>query len=261
MRHDQATPTARPRCRRESPEPPISWGVCEVPGLGPPARPATGSSTEMRDARAGRHRVRAGRLPAGRPGARGRAARRLRPERGRRLPPGAAARPRPRPAARGRRVHRRLPRGGAGVVVLAAVTGVDGLRRPPGARRGRLEDAARQPRPDRRPRREPRRRRQPAPARRHDGRDRPRRSSGCSPARRSGCASTPATCSSAAPTRSRSPRPQPTGRRTCTSRTSTRGWPRQVHRRRARLRRRRQRGHLPAARPGRRRHRGDGRAP
>ena len=62
---------------------------------------------------------------------------RLRPERGRRLPPGAAARPRPRPAARGRRVHRRLPGRRRRRRRARGLHRRRGVRRPPGPRRRR----------------------------------------------------------------------------------------------------------------------------
>ena len=49
---------------------PISWGVCEVPGLGLPAATRRGCSPQMRERRAGGDRVRPRRLPARRPAGR-----------------------------------------------------------------------------------------------------------------------------------------------------------------------------------------------
>ena len=114
-----------------------------------------------------------------------------------------------------------------------------GLRRPPGARRRPVGDAAAQPRPDLGRRGRPRPARDAPPPRRHHGRERARRPTGCSPAAASRSASTPATCSSAAATRSGSPSSTPSGSATCTSRTSASTSPRGVQAGRAHLHRRR----------------------
>ena len=162
-------------------------------------------------ARAHRDRVRPGRVPAGR--ARGSQAARWRPTACRRS--AASSRsllhdPAHDPLPEVDALHRRLPRGRRRRGRARRRHRRRRLRRPPGARRRRLEDAARQPRPHRRPRRRAAASSPwPAPAHRHHGRDRRGGPSGCSPARTSASASTPATCSSAAPTRSRSPRDQP----------------------------------------------------
>ena len=131
------------------------------------------------------------------------------------------------------------------------------VRRPPGARRRRLDHPAGQPRPDRRPRRVPGASSPPSTPTSAPWSSRGRRPSGSSPARGSVSASTPDTCWSAAATRSPSPPPTPSASCTSTSRTSTPRW---------------QPGCGPARRPsalrcatgcsarsaGRRRHRGDG---
>ena len=165
---------------------PISWGVCEVPGWGHQLAPERVLTRDARG-RPARHRVRPGRLPARRPAASKAATL-------------ADTRPARRSAGSCRCVlhdagHDPLPEvdraldgfvaAGAGVLVLAAATGADGLRRPPGARRRRLEArcwATSTGSPS--ARREPRGAGLPAPARRHDGRDRRGRATACSTARR-----------------------------------------------------------------------------
>ena len=150
--------------------------------------------------------------------------------------PVRAARPRPRPAARGRRVHRRAAwRAGAGVVVLAAATGVDGYDDRPDlddarlatllANLDRISDA---------------RRRAAAsspPCTRTSARwSRPaRRSSGCSPARTVGlCVDTGHLLVGGADPVALTARPRRPRRATCTSRTSTPTLADAGHRRRAR---------------------------
>ena len=136
--------------RRASPGRPISWGVCEVPGWGYQLDRRHRAGRDAR-ARAGGHRVRPGRLPAGRPAREGG---RARPRTGC-APSAASCRSCcttrwPRPAARGRRGHRR-PASRPAPRRRRAGRGDRrrGVRRPPGARRRRLGDAARQPRPAR----------------------------------------------------------------------------------------------------------------
>ena len=144
---------------------------------------------------------------------------------------------------------------GAGVVVLAAFTGVDGYDDRPELDELGWKTLLGQPRPARRPRREPWRDRVAAPAHGHDGRascrgrprarriqgrplrrHRPHRRRGRRPGRRS--------------------RPRtPTGSRTSTSRTSTQLLAERVIARRAAVPVRRQGRHLPPARARRRRHR------
>ena len=99
------------------------------------------------------------------------------------------------------------------------------VRRPPRARRRRLGDPARQPRPDRRPRPHPRRRRGAAPPRRHHGRDGggDRAGPGRLPGR-------PLRRHRPPPGRRRRPGrdhrgPPASASCTCTSRTSTQRWP------------------------------------
>ena len=128
----------------------------------------------MRELGPGRHRVRPGRLPRRRARGPGRAAGRLRPA----APSAASCR-----CCCTTPATTRCPEVdafidgclacGAGVVVLAAFTGVDGYDDRPVLDDDGLGDAARQPRPDRRPRDASRGvAGQPAPARRHHGRDR-----------------------------------------------------------------------------------------
>ena len=126
-------------------------GSLRGPQLGLPAHPGAGARRDARR-RPLRHRARPGRVPAGRPRPDGRGARRPPPDRGRRLHPGGDAPARPRPAPRDRphpRAATTPPH--AEVLVLSAVSGLDGYDSRPDPRRRRLGPAAAQPGPDLRP--------------------------------------------------------------------------------------------------------------
>ena len=153
MHHDRPADSPS-RCRRDRRRPDLVGGL-RGPRLGPPARARHGCSTEMRELGLAATEFGPVGFLAGRPAARGPSS-----------SPATACR---RSAASCRcccttRDHDPLPEvdafidgclaSGAGVVVLAAVTGVDGYDDRPVLDETRLADAARQPRPDQRPRRE-----------------------------------------------------------------------------------------------------------
>ena len=149
---------------------------------------------------------------------------------------------------------------GAGVVVLAAFTGVDGLRRPPGARRAEWKTllanldriAARAA--------GARRRRLPAPAHRHHGRAGEEVDRVLAGSRVGLCVDTGHLAVGGADPVALTAAVRRPGHATCTSRTSTRAQADQVIAGDLAFGDAVKERHLPAARPGRRRHRRAGHA-
>ena len=245
--------------RTGSPVPRSPGASARCPGWGYQLAPGAGAGRDARG-RPGGDRVRPGRVPARRPG-------RARPRRcadhGLRavggFVPVVLHDPGARPAARGRRRRSTAssrpapacsssPPRPAGRLRRAARRSTTRAGRPLLANLDRLAARGRRPR----------RHRHPAPARRHDGRERARTSTACWTAR--AIAAVPRHRPPAdrrhRPGRA-GPRAPRTGSCTRTSRTSTRPGPRKVQRRRGDLHRGRARRHVPAARRGRRRHRRD----